>query len=405
MTKRDIMVRPMRSKDEVPLIADMLGKSFPRGYETMWEQAHRAHATSPYFDPKYTRLAVLAGEIVGHVRIQPNVFKLGAARLRVGGIGDVTTHFRQRKKGIAAAAMIDAIDFMKEDGFDLSILFGIPNFYHRFGFAPVIPPAPTLTLDAPALDGLKQRHRCRAFRAADIPKLDAFKRRHDPLDTLSVCRTPAHWRYRLSRWAGSPLFYDKRGRLVAYMQVSAEQDQVRVHEVVAAPDEEVYASVVKELARRARRQVVRRIALQIPPDHPMAEYCIRFGCQYLMRYHKNADGLGRVINVGSFVRKMLPEWERLLSRSELAGKEGSLALSVDGRAMRLLSKKGRLALEETPRRVKGALRLTAQQFLQAAVGYAGLGAKLAELKGAGPRRMAEVLFPRRCPYLWRTDGF
>lgn len=405
MAKSDITVRAMKSEDEIPLIADMLGKSFERGYNTMWEQAHRAHSTSPYFHPRYTRLAEIDGEIVGHVRIQPNTFKLGAARLWVAGVGDVTTHFQQRKKGIAAAAMGDAIHFMQEEGFDLSILFGIPNFYHRFGFAPVIPPVPILALDLNAVEHLKQRHRCRQFRKADIPRLNAFKKKHDPLDTLTVVRTPAHWRYRLSRWTGSPLFHDKRGRLVAYLQMSAEQDQVRVHEVVAVPDEAVYASIVTELARHAREQVVRRIALQIPPDHPMAEYCIRLGCQYTMRYRKNADGLGRIIDLRSFVGKMLPEWGRLLSRSELAAKDASLTLSVGGETMRLKAKRGRLFLDDPPRGRGGALRMTPEQLLQAAAGYARPGAASNRLKNARSRRMAEILFPKRCPTMWRVDGF
>ena len=130
----------------IPLIADMLGRSFERGYQTMWEQAQRAHSTSPYFHPKYTRLAVMDGEIVGHVRIQPNVFKLGDARLWVAGIGDVATHLAHRKKGIARALMNEAVEFMEKEEFDISILFGIPNFYHRFGFAPIIPPHPVVSV-------------------------------------------------------------------------------------------------------------------------------------------------------------------------------------------------------------------------------------------------------------------
>ncbi|MEW6356121.1 MAG: GNAT family N-acetyltransferase [Planctomycetota bacterium] len=405
MTISHIEIRAMKSGDEIPLIADMLGKSFQQGYQTSWEQAHRAHSTSPYFDPKYTRLAIRDGEIVGHIRIQPNTFQLGAASLWVGGIGDVTTHFRHRKEGIAAAAMNDAVAFMEREGFDLSILFGIPNFYHRFGFIPVIPPSPILTLDREAVDGLKQGHPCRRFREADIPRLHAFKSKYDPLDTLSVRRTPAHWRYRLSRWVGSPLFYDERGRLVGYAQISAEQDQIRVHEVVAAPDEGVYAGILKETARRARKQVVRRIVLQIPPDHPMTDYCIRLGCQLTLAYHKNSDGMGRIINLRSFAQKMLPEWNRLLAQSDLATKDASLAISVDETVIRLAAKKGCLVLDGESRAARHALRLTEQEFLQSAVGYIGLGSRTGELRDAHSRRMAGILFPKRYPYLWRTDGF
>lgn len=39
----------------------------------------------------------------------------------------------------AAKVLNKSIQVMQEEGYDLSILFGIPNFYHRFGYISVLP--------------------------------------------------------------------------------------------------------------------------------------------------------------------------------------------------------------------------------------------------------------------------
>lgn len=59
--------------------------------------------------------------------------RFGAAQLKMGGICRVGTKEEHRNKGYSRRVMDHTIVFMSENGFDVSMLFGIPNFYHKFG--------------------------------------------------------------------------------------------------------------------------------------------------------------------------------------------------------------------------------------------------------------------------------
>ena len=65
--------------------------------------------------------------------------RFGSAYLKMGGIRAVGTREAHRNKGYSRRVMEATITFMTENGYDVSMLFGISNFYHKFGYATAIP--------------------------------------------------------------------------------------------------------------------------------------------------------------------------------------------------------------------------------------------------------------------------
>ena len=65
--------------------------------------------------------------------------RIGSAQLRIDGITNVETPEKHRLKGSASRAMGETIWTMESNGYDMSVLFGIPGFYHRFGYAAIFP--------------------------------------------------------------------------------------------------------------------------------------------------------------------------------------------------------------------------------------------------------------------------
>lgn len=74
-------------------------------------------------------------EFLSGLNVFPLRLRIGRAQVRVGGIGDVYTEEKHRLQGHSARCRRHAVERMRQDGFDLSLLFGIPDFYHRFGYA------------------------------------------------------------------------------------------------------------------------------------------------------------------------------------------------------------------------------------------------------------------------------
>jgi len=64
--------------------------------------------------------------------------RIGTARVKIGGILSVETEEPYRLKGYATRVMNSTLDKMKADKYAISVLLGIRDFYHRFGYAPVM---------------------------------------------------------------------------------------------------------------------------------------------------------------------------------------------------------------------------------------------------------------------------
>lgn len=73
--------------------------------------------------------------VLGALHLTTDTIRIGEARLKMGGLGWVATSARHRKRGIGRKLIEDALAYMREHGYHVSMLFGIPNFYHRFGDA------------------------------------------------------------------------------------------------------------------------------------------------------------------------------------------------------------------------------------------------------------------------------
>ena len=82
----------------------------------------------------YLRIVRENGPIKGCVCIYPAHIRWDDAALKIGGIGGVSTHPESRGKGYARALLEDSINVMKDEDFDVSILWGIRELYRKFGW-------------------------------------------------------------------------------------------------------------------------------------------------------------------------------------------------------------------------------------------------------------------------------
>ena len=65
--------------------------------------------------------------------------RYGISVLRMGGIGGVATDEAYRNRGFAQRIMDESTAWMQDQDFDVAMLFGIRDFYHKFGYATVLP--------------------------------------------------------------------------------------------------------------------------------------------------------------------------------------------------------------------------------------------------------------------------
>src|SRR5262249_3016322 len=79
------------------------------------------------------------GEAVSSLEVINLVMRIGHCPVRMGGIGGVGTNDKHRNKGYARRVLEYSTQWMAENGFDCATLFGIGDFYDKFGYAACLP--------------------------------------------------------------------------------------------------------------------------------------------------------------------------------------------------------------------------------------------------------------------------
>ena len=84
------------------------------------EKCRHRYASQIYhdssFQPHQSRVCVVDGKIVSHVRVSDRTIHIGHSIVRLGGIGMVATLPEYRHRGYASALMQDSIGYMEKIG-------------------------------------------------------------------------------------------------------------------------------------------------------------------------------------------------------------------------------------------------------------------------------------------------
>jgi len=371
------------------------------------EEIERAPGTRPEFH----RFARFGGRIVSRLRIVESTLRIGRARVRMGGIGDVQTDPAHRGRGCASACIRDSIEFMRREGFDLSILFGIHGFYHRFGYVGCLPEY-EMRLKVRDLGALKNPFR---VEAPEGPPPGRLLGEVLPLHEAAAEGTPGtvvRDSMRIKR--DLVAFREKRGRKRVRAYVVWRKRGALVEAGLAPGDDAAAGAVLAWLRDRCIERLEQVLELEdIPPAHPLARFARRFNHEEERSLAWNGDGMGRLIDTGAFLDKIAPELEARLASAGIddechlhfalapeggGGKRGkpverSIILGAGHHFA--MSRRGVLSAKVTCS--EGAL-------LQMALGTLD-SESIPGVKVSGDRALVRAAFPEAAPSIWPRDHF
>src|SRR5260370_31083701 len=78
---------------------------------------------------------VVDGRSASRLFVVPFTLRIGAATVRMDGIGGVETEKDCRHRGYARRVLEATVEHMRQGDAALSMLYGIPDFYPKFGYA------------------------------------------------------------------------------------------------------------------------------------------------------------------------------------------------------------------------------------------------------------------------------
>lgn len=354
------------------------------------------------------RQVMLDGEAVSWLSVLDMRIRLLGEPIKMAGIGGVNTKEAHRMKGYARRLLSDTVRYMTGEGYDVSMLFGIPDFYDKFGYAPCLPErrAVIATRDAERARDAARGYSVRPLTEKDIPLVvrlhnEANRSRAGSLireaGRFHGFRQGSDWR----RQALAAVVVDADSRAVGYLACDRSDTDVRAVEAEAG-DPRAYPAILSELARLAVEKRCEETELFLPADHPLVVLARRYGCRCTVSYSRMGGGMMRVLNQQGLFEKLGPALEGRLQDSALAGRRVRLRLETDlGVTRLLLNPDG-----ESESRV--ALKAPQDKLMQLVVGYRPLADLLNEdgVEARGPAvEVMEALFGGQSPYVLATDRF
>src|SRR5215208_6694666 len=390
----------------------------------------------------------LHGRQISRVVIVPMVMRIGAAVVRMDGIGGVSTEEEFRNRGYSRRVMETAVQQMRQGDAALSTLFGIEDFYQKFGYETTGPEytvvvpladagAPTRSLprgwrfrpltvdDMPAVMRLYHANTRRATGA--LVRLDAGD---DPSETKRLAGVnPDARKIGLRAWnrlqgiAVEPgedacrVLVDQSGRIGAYAWFGANwwmgvrrRDLPGAFHIAEgmARDAEVADTLLVACRTWAEEAGSDGdgIALAISAEGPVAWAAAYEGGQMLGVYTRGGNFMGRVLDLGRLLRLLQPELAARVRSARLPF-QGRLTFRTDEDEAAIVIRDDDVQVDG---RASGGLVVELPQTALARLCLGGFDPAdvLARLPNPPDREVKAVLralFPRRMPHIYPMDRF
>lgn len=403
--KSDLVIKPVEFDEELRLANDLMAKSHTQNYVTASNWFASYGASYPGFRREHTRIALMNGELAGALRLTTDTLCLGEARLKMGGLGWVTSAERHRHKGVCTQLMEDTLRYMSDHGYHVSMLFGIPNFYHRFGYVTVLADY-SITMDALECTEVKGTGRLsRGVKPGDIPALQKIHAANDADVPCTLVRASAHFANRWDYFKDAIVLTNESGKVVGYL-LSKVVDSALVVEEVGVSDGTVCGDVLEVCSTLAQEAIAGRIRFLLPPGHVMSRYLASFASVFETHRVREQGGMMTLVNIEETLESMVPEWERSVAERGVRDIRAEATLVVDGTSYRVRSTRG--AIDVARAQGKNKLTLTLRDLSRLLTGYAFLDDVLSErrrLLTTDARDLLHAIFPKRDPYVWSFDHF
>jgi len=375
------------------------------------------------------------GELAAWLLIVDRLMRIGSAQVRMAGIGGVWTEPQFRKQGMMHQVMDRVVEFMAEKNFDVSLLFGITQFYPRWGYATTMADQRLSVRTDDAIRAASELQ-LRPLQSGEMAALLRLHNSANALRTGSTVRKAAHMPEdtlpmgtRFFTPVNVRVVEDERGKMLGYFAWDRERidratgkgspitDEVEVSEVAAA-DARVRDAILAAAGSVAVRNGVAVVNFHLPVDHPFAVHCRGYGAEQRVLTRADGGAMMRIVQLGQLMEKLEDEFSRRVAGQGLSGKVaietdlGSCALTVSNAGARV---------SETVRSPDVTLELEQWKLIQLLTGYrtvpdvlgdvrvqafapARRPARAASLSASG-RALAEALFPTGWAYCWHADWF
>lgn len=255
-----------------------------------------------------------AGECVSSLILFDYQLTYDSVAVKMGGIAGVQTHPEHRNKGYASELMKATVAWLANEQYPCSFLFGIPDFYWRYGYATLLTHANTEVVLRDVEDVKAPNFRTRPYEEKDLEAIRQLFNKNSQGGRMCSILRDENWRGipRGSDWpikATCLVVESLAGEIEGYVVFDADDPEVIVSEVETRNPAAQYA-VLEVLVKRGITNRQKEFRYLGPTSHPFAVFLRRFGAEHNDLVERFGFGMGRLTHLESFFQQIAPELSR-----------------------------------------------------------------------------------------------
>jgi len=359
-----------KTMEDLKEIADKMGKVFSRGsYFTFYKTRMDYQTLDPYFKPEHSRIIKENGEIVSHVSIIEKYVRIEKSVVKMAGIGDVYTLPDYRGKNYSRILMDDAIKYMEENDYPISMLYGIPNYYHKFGYIEVVTNYASFIPTKNTKDVMPTL-KIRPYKNSDLEKINELYNEEYKRKTGSIKRVTKSW-YKIANPQNTIVVVDNSDTPLGYMTMNTPYGGYTYYPEVVAPNQEIKDTLMAEAVRMASEQVNPEIEFRIAPDNSFYEYLQNFGPKNTSKKFKEGEGQGmlKIVNTVRLFEEIKGELQERINNSKIFNYSGILNLLTDAGDVSFIFENGKLKIKNYKKNNGVSIQTKQNYLVRSVVGF------------------------------------
>jgi len=364
----------------------------------------------PNFRKGDLRVVEAEGKIVSMMLIIRRQVRIGKAIVNNAIVSPVATCVAHEKKGHCSLVMRNAINYMKQQEFDITTLWGHPWLYTHYGYSPAMV-SPSVAI---------KPERCRPTEVKDTFTIQPYEETQAKVVTdiyhqntinqvLAEIRSPEPFEWKVhSPNVEFQTVIDGKGRVIGYYSISQTAPSGRNLLEIGVANTEACKIIFNKLLDYAKEKKLTELICPMSPQHPFAQFAYWQNAE-LRTTMASGAGFARILNMTTLFCKMKKELESRLNHSEFYNKTLSLAVKTGKETTTFLINDGEITVSTEEEKAYCTLEAPLSSLNPLVSGYKSIhelvekrevkiNSNRATAKNLNRIRLVDVLFPKDSPY-------
>lgn len=362
----------------------------------------------PKMNMRYFYVIKDRGRMVSTLNLIPVTWSIGGIHLKVAEMGFVGTLPEHRGKGLIRKLVNEYHRKVQKQGYNISVIEGIPYFYRQFGYEYAVPLLEETRIRLDQIPESKTRIRIRAFTEKDIPEASVLLGKSQRKFYVHCIRDEAIWKMQQKTNIASDsepfqsYAVEERDKMIAYFRIREipNEKELLLTEITEVGQLEAQA-VLSFLKKYGNQHNLENLSANISYEEPFTKYLLSLGAV------KSVPTYAWQIRITDYVqifRKLKPLFEHRLANSMYNRLTEMLNFNFRVFTVQVTVKVGKITdIKKIDKGQRSPIGLNPLAFVQLITGYKNrqqLEEDVPDVRIAvSHKHLIDVLFPKMPSYI------